>query len=66
MVKALVWYSSHDFGTSLFIDVQSKIQNPDFYGKHVQDKELKYLLHLWRTFKKVISFGSDLSHIWGG
>lgn len=39
MVKASVWYSSHDFAKSLFIDVQSKTQNSYFYRKCTQEKE---------------------------
>lgn len=43
VVKAFVWYSSLDFAESLFIEMQSKIQIPYFYGKHIQEKESKYL-----------------------
>jgi hypothetical protein len=42
----------------------SKMQSHDFYGKHTQEKESRYLLYLWKKFSKGISSGPGLAHIW--
>ena len=51
VVKALAWYSSHNFARSLFIVYNPRFR-PYFYGKHIQAEEWNHRLYIWRWLSR--------------